>query len=178
MTPHPLILGIDPSLTGTGYALSRGRQLIDAGVCRPKGARVATLYERIHEIVLDLQDVVDVLDDKHGTPEAVAIEFPQPRTIGGRSGTASYAMVVGAVTYGVAWNPRRFLTPTASDWTRGFPGTAGDKGKTRRIAAVERYFGVELTKGSGDAADAALLTVWAAGELKAEGLRKRVVGGA
>jgi Holliday junction resolvasome RuvABC endonuclease subunit len=165
LSPAPLILGIDPSLTGTGYALARGRELLDAGVCRPRGADKATLYERIREIVSDLDDEVARLANANGWIDAVAIEFPQPRTIGGRSGTASYAMVVGAVLCGIKWRSSEVLTPTASEWTRGFPGTAGDKNKTKRIALVERTFRVKLAKGSGDAADAALLTVWAASQL-------------
>ncbi len=178
MTPPPLILGIDPSLTGTGYALSRGRELIDAGVCRPRGADKACLDARLDELRGDVEGVFDAIWTTHGTIGAVVIEYPQTTTKPGRASVCTYAMAVGAVRFGVPWRAHagHLFTPSASDWTRGFPGTAGDKNKTKRIALVERTFRVKLEKGSGDAADAALLTVWGAGVLKTEELMKRVAG--
>jgi len=68
---HDRYLGIDPSLTRTGYAglerRPRGAFLVEGGIlCSTKGE---TLQHRVHEIARGLREVLEELQ-----PEVVAIE--------------------------------------------------------------------------------------------------------
>lgn len=179
----PHVIAIDPGLTATGCAHLHGRRLVDAVVVRP--TRDGSLYERMTEIVRDVADWASGQVSRDALIDAVAIEFPQtsaPR--GARRSAAhlpSYGLVVGAITQAVrSWNweasmNTRLLTPSATEWTRGYPRNDGDRQKLARVRLVERMFSVTLTGSRGgvlsDAADAVLLGDWAVGQVA--GLRAK-----
>lgn len=178
-----MIFALDPSLSCTGFALlSRdGATLIDHGRIGPdcdgdaysRAASIASLA------VLEIRKVKDKL-------AAVVIEAPQTFTRGMRGKRSAarlpnYGIAVGVITYAVDMELKgagvTLLRPSASEWTRGMPGTRGDDDKVRRVQAVERRFGLEIgslgaKSVAGNVADAALLGCWAAERLMMEGARK------
>lgn len=76
--PAQVVLGIDPGLNRTGYAVLRrtlrGPQLLEGGVCRTKPD--SPLEERVLDIGVAITELI-----AEYTPDAVAIEqlFSQPR---------------------------------------------------------------------------------------------------
>lgn len=163
-----LVVGIDPSMTCTGYAVLSGSCVLDAGVIRPSGK---TLTERAHDLWRHCRDIVTT---HRGA--VVVVELPAARGIppdaqGFRRRSALtlpvYGIAVGIVL-GAYWaSPGARLIAVAADaWTRGMPSTRGDPRKTGRVRLVEQLYG--LGRGglgaptvAGNVADAVLLARYA-----------------
>jgi len=172
----PLVLAFDPSTDVTGYALVRGPDLLDAGALRPKGD---TLYAACRWLVDHAQAVIDNMARGAEGLEAVVVEFPQVVTYGkaARRSAATlpnYGVAVGALAYGLRIPAGcRVMTPSATEWTRGYPPTRDDRHKLARVRYAESIYG--LAEGAlgaktvaGNVADAALLAHWAVSRLVLE----------
>ena len=118
----PLILGLDPSSTTTGYAILNGPDnLREAGLFAPTNKRAPAL-ERIAEMI---DDLTATIADYH--PSRAVIEITSgkvgKRHGGQGAGLAVYGMAVGALW----WATVKLLGPdqvTAIDentWTQGIP---------------------------------------------------------
>jgi hypothetical protein len=179
MAAAPLIVGIDPSCTCTGWAVlehdgSLLGRLVEGGTIKPKEG---TLAERVDETCRDLLKMLMELEvDRVG---AIVVEFParskRPPSyeFGNRSilTLPNYGVMVGAVYLAIMVSlPKgagaQVLTPASDEWTGGdIPSSAGDDHKTQRVAYVTSLY--NLKPGSlgaktyaGNVADAVLLARW------------------
>jgi hypothetical protein len=165
-----VILAFDPSLTCTGWAVLHedgpDGKLIAHGVIRvpDKGS----VWERCRAVCADTAALV-----AEWKPSRVVVETPQTYSIGmgGKRSAAtlpSYGMVVGALlatatlTAG-AWTIRDV---SASEWSRGVPGTKGDTHKKARVQYAASVYGLDpssfgAVSVAGNVADAVLLARWA-----------------
>ena len=121
----PIVLGLDPSSTRTGYAMLSGlrcEELLDAGYLRPHRVRDSAI-DRIRAMRDDTYQLI------HADTQVIAIETPTPggKRYARRRGQAQYGVAVG-VMLGVAWQWRdeypynRIVAPIAADvWTGGKP---------------------------------------------------------
>lgn len=169
-----MILGIDPSISCTGYCLlersgEHGR-IIEAGKVSPT-SRQTTLGERARQIVCDLNELVREAMDKAGL-DTVIVETPQTVTRGKRglrsaATLPSYGVAVGAILAGLdVPDGVERIEVSATDWTRGMPTTARDPDKVNRVLLVERMYGLEpgslgARTVAGNVADAILLARYA-----------------
>lgn len=169
-----MIFALDPALGTTGFAVltADASAIAECGKIKPDGDGDA--YERAASIA----DLVLIELRKHRERlSVVVIEAPQEiaRGLAGKRSAATapnYGIAVGVVTYAVdreirTWpEPPELLRPSATEWTRGFPGTRGDTHKERRVRAAEYRFGLEpgafgCKTDAGNVADAVLLGCWA-----------------
>lgn len=194
----PLVLAWDPSLRCTGFALVRGTELLDAGMITPSPSE-GHPFERLLDLQAEAQAVIDgmhkvgeVVDGMHRTgpirgPEdltCAVVEWPrwnEARTQGQRQGgsIATYGMAVWAVTNLRYPAGVPILTPSVTDWSRKYAGTAKDKYKERRQRQAEglyvlprRALGPVTT--AGNVADAALLAHWVVQRLRHVSLEELV----
>jgi len=184
-----VIIAFDPSLSCTGFAVTSldGRSLVDCGIITDDASEGAGPYDRSKSIADQAMDLIEVYATRFrlgNGVRAVVVEQPQTFSIGlgGKRSAATapnYGICVGVVTAGCdflrdAAYPFELLTPSASEWTRGYPGTKGDAKKRKRVAFAASLFGVPVEwfgpkTDAGNVADAALLGHWAAGRIGHEG---------
>lgn len=167
----PLLLALDPSSTRTGFAVFRGRELIDAGYFKP--AAGAESEQRIDAMVGDLLRLLNKLGPEDFT---VVIEVPsgKPGTglkRGAGAHLAVYGVAVGELrraakvwsenTYAKAFDlvkrQTAIISVTERAWTRGTPKRV----RQRRTALLHPRYAAVLAKDSGgDVADAIGLGEW------------------
>jgi hypothetical protein len=136
-----------------------------------------SLLGRSRSVLIQCQTIVDRWAALPNDLRAVVIEQPQTFSagMGGKRSAAhlpSYGYCVGAVTCGIRlYDGCELLTPSASDWTRGWPGTKGDPQKRKRVLMVNTLYGIDLDtqfskEGAAGIADAVLLGRWAASRIR------------
>ena len=187
MSEDRRILAIDPALGCTGFAVVIGTiqkpVLLSAGRIRLKikdkdKDNKDLLAQRCIGLYNDVADLVQEFD-----PDLAVVELPQTFSIGfGSKRSAAtlpgYGMAVAAALFGLRTGLRvtpngaklrAVLTPSASEWTKGFPKTKGDPDKVARVhhaaylfGTIPRHFGCKSD--AGNVADAALLGFWAMGQ--------------
>lgn len=129
--------------------------------------------ERAREYLGDMDALCQRALDAPGSISCVVVEFPGV----GVSETAGAASRAFLPRYGVAvgWALAaivQFLpaeipvyTPTVAEWSKGFPGTRGDRYKSRRVACAHDLYRLPPASlgpptRAGDVADALLLAAW------------------
>lgn len=181
-----LALGIDPSLSCTGWAVvSRTDErltLLAGGVVKSEDTSLA-LWERCRKVCTELEASAG---NWRKDLAIIAVEMPQTKMFrGGKRSAAtlpSYGVVVGAVAamletwrhgFNLDLHDIPLLTPSATEWAMGMPTQskkergAGARGKPGRIRQAEILFGaIQLEKTTAiesieAVADAALLARWA-----------------
>jgi hypothetical protein len=167
-----LIVGIDPSLGCTGWAVlehdgSLLGRMVEGGTIKPSDG---TLAERAGQIADEVAQLLQPLDLAR-----VVLEFPAKTkrppswTAGERSilTLPNYGLCVGAVFQAIRWTCQDLLVTVAADeWTGGdIPSSDGDEHKTKRVEYVTQLY--NLKPGSlgaktyaGNVADAVLLARW------------------
>lgn len=182
-----IAIGIDPSLSATGWALTEhtGGDLDRGWRLKAGGVVTATadgrgLWARVTaacgELFASIQSHC-----LQGSLDVIVVEMPMERMFAGvrRSSTTlpGYGVMCGAVAMMIEWAVTRagngcrtpaLLTPSATQWAIGLPkaGKTGDRGKPGRVFAAEAIFGeIRVARGGVAAkeaiADAALLARWA-----------------
>ena len=166
-------LGIDPSLTCTGYALVESfgvspPRIVMAGTIKPKKGHLA---QRVIEISEDVRSLIRTTE-----PHMVVVELPFATARGGPHAKRSdltlpnMGMCIGAVLYVAhdwCFNSSRSLVCTPSDeWTRGMKMGKQDEHKTGRVRAAAYLFNMTPEEFgaktvAGNVADAALMAEWA-----------------
>ena len=168
--PDPeIVIGLDPSIVSTGYAVLRRGDLIDAGDIRV--GNDGTLAQRLERLYTE---VYCKINESLGA--IVVVEFPAARkgglyTYGSQS--AILAATYGAAAATVYWAARgltvdrRVLTAAADAWPGELvprpPGTKGDKNKERRVEWVQLEYGITIPTSKArvaNVADAILLARW------------------
>jgi crossover junction endodeoxyribonuclease RuvC len=143
------ILGVDPSLTSTGYALlertSKGPRLLEGGVI--KSNKDGSLAQRICEIAVGIREVMDEY-----SPHSMAIEqvyaMPEnPRT------TIKMAHVRGAILMLAAEREIPVIDYSPRQIKKLLTGS-GSAGKEQVQMAVQRELGLSEILEPNDVADA------------------------
>lgn len=175
-----IVVGIDPSMSRCGFASLRfpspnsPRLAAPLHQFRPLGPD-HDLYDRARSIIMATRGWLNSLPD---APDLIAVEGPQSiaRNLKGKRSMATlpmYGVAIGAAMAGVReWTlsrngePPTIQTVSATDWTRLMPGTRSDPRKDNRRAFVASLLGVDAIDVPGpDAADAALMAIWAGAAL-------------
>jgi Holliday junction resolvasome RuvABC endonuclease subunit len=169
---HPArVIGIDPSLGCTGWAITTGPEtVVEGGIITPEGE---TLMERARSITDQLLAIIKPL----GRP-AIVVETPatQRKAWGGFKGqnpmsAAAYAFVVGVVVGRLEPYGEPLLTVAPDEWApriRG-AGRAKDPYKTARVQYAAQLFNIKPEilgpkTVAGNVADALLLARWGWGQ--------------
>lgn len=143
------ILGIDPSLTCTGYALlertARGPRLKEGGVVRSTKSK--TLAQRVCEIGTGIREVLDEF-----RPQAVAIEQVYAMTDNPRT-TIKMAHVRGAILFLAAEREIPVMDFSPREIKKLLTGS-GRAGKEQIQFAVQRELGLKQILEPNDVADA------------------------
>ncbi|MBD3675879.1 MAG: crossover junction endodeoxyribonuclease RuvC [Planctomycetaceae bacterium] len=143
------ILGIDPSLTCTGYAViertSRGPVLKEGGVVRSDADK--TLAQRICEIAVGLREVIEQYQPKAVAIEQVYAMPDNPQT------TIKMAHVRGAILMQAAEREIPVLDYSPREIKKLLTGS-GRAGKEQVQFAVQRELGLKSILEPNDVADA------------------------
>ncbi|OFW66897.1 MAG: crossover junction endodeoxyribonuclease RuvC [Actinobacteria bacterium RBG_16_68_21] len=159
------VLGIDPGLSRTGYAVIEAA----GGVMRPVAAGVirtdpaASLSDRLAELYADLESLIaEYRPDEAAIEEVFVNRNLQTATAVGR---ASGVAILAAARAGI---PVHEYTPSAVKLAvAGY----GDAAKAQVQAMVARRLGLESAPGPADAADALAVALC---HLQGAGLRRAV----
>ncbi len=148
-TDKELILGIDPSLTCTGYALlertSRGPLLREGGVIRSN--RGQTLAQRVCEIAVGIREVLDEF-----RPRALAIEQVYAMRVNPQT-TIAMAHVRGAILFLAADREIPVMDFSPRQIKKLLTGS-GNAGKEQVQYAIQRELGLKDILEPNDVADA------------------------
>lgn len=189
MTTRNLILACDPSLSCTGWAVLRDDgtehgQIVEAGFLSADD-KDGEPFARAGEIAADLSTVIcrtylhvtegRLIGPRTQSPFALMIiETPRDNGAGMRGQRSAgslpgYGIAVGRIGHvlhqAATEHGADFRHVSASEWTRGMPGNAGDKHKQNRVTMVGYYWPAwrdrlgPKSKAS-NAADALLLARW------------------
>lgn len=159
-----VIVGIDPSLTCTGYAALVGRDIVGAGRIRPAGQRGGCALgpdDRAWDIAQQAGQACRDLAAQAGEAVCVVVEIPAGQSPArGRRGQAIYGYAVGVLVgylrarssdLGLA----RVDTVPADVWTRGLPKRA----RAETVQAAHPEIDWAADRGH-DVADAVGLVEW------------------
>lgn len=154
-TPPPeRILGVDPSLSCTGYALLQraagGPRLVDGGVVRSD--RRLSLAQRVHEIASGIREVIEQY-----APQSVAIEQVYAMKTNPRT-TILMAHVRGAILLQAAERGIPVLDYSPRQIKKLLTGS-GRAGKEQVQFAVQRELGLDRILEPNDVADAAAVAL-------------------
>jgi len=146
ISPHTILLSIDPGLTQTGWAAFRGETLFDYGVIRPryrsdKFKVLVSLQEQISGIITKIK------------PDVYVVEVGGKRAFTGgkrRSTEAIQGMGKAQAACMIPANGISGRDTVPSSWK-------GRKGKESAINDVAHKYGVRLERSHHDCADAILL---------------------
>jgi len=167
----PIILGIDPGLSCTGWAAITPDMILGAGTCIPKDG--GTAWVRCLQLIDDIGQVIESLRRDGHSPTTIVVETPQTYTRG-MSGKRSLATLPG---YGMAVcaalvsaNSHKggccdLIETSASEWSRHAPATRGDSDKRARVDYIGHLYGRAALDGMAKAkaaaiADAVLIARW------------------
>lgn len=147
--PTDRILGIDPSLTCTGYALvertAKGPVLREGGVIR--STREKPLSQRIHEIAAGIREILTEF-----APHAVAIEQVYAMAVNPNT-TIKMAQVRGAILFQAADQEIPVMDFSPREIKKLLTGS-GRAGKEQVQYAVQRELGLKKILEPNDVADA------------------------
>jgi crossover junction endodeoxyribonuclease RuvC len=147
--PTDRILGIDPSLTCTGYALvertAKGPVLREGGVIR--STREKSLSQRIHEIAAGIREILTEF-----APHAVAIEQVYAMAVNPNT-TIKMAQVRGAILFQAADQEIPVMDFSPREIKKLLTGS-GRAGKEQVQYAVQRELGLKKILEPNDVADA------------------------
>ena len=157
-----LLLGIDPGLNRTGYALLRlpGRELVEGGILRTTSSH--SLAERVLEIRNGLRDVI-----AEHRPEAAALEqvFSLPRNPKTAVLMAHARGVILVTLAEAGLHPRHYTPAQIKKLLTG----SGSAGKEQVQRAVQRELRLPSLLEPNDVADAAAIALCLSGEMEIAG---------
>ncbi|MFR9794175.1 hypothetical protein ACL07V_37070 [Streptomyces sp. MB22_4] len=149
----PVVIGIDPSLTGTGLASSNGWcEVIGYKKARSKDPGITQLPHG--ERLAAMRALVDQVTTAIGSPQLAVMELPAPSRSGGGAHERGWFwwQIYNHLT--AAETPVGLLTPNARALYATGKGTAA---KGAVIDAITRRFPDWVTEGNDNAADAVAL---------------------
>jgi crossover junction endodeoxyribonuclease RuvC len=149
----PLVVGVDPSLTGTGIASSNGWvEVIGYKKARAKDPGITQLPHAERRDAL--RELVQAITDTIGHPALAVIELPAPSRSGGGAHERGWLWWQVYNYLAALEIPIALMTPNQRALYATGKGTAG---KGAVIEAVTRRFPDWITEGDDNAADAVVL---------------------
>ncbi|MGW2740543.1 hypothetical protein ACWC4D_40920 [Streptomyces sp. NPDC001288] len=149
----PVVIGIDPSLTGTGIASSNGWcEVIGYKRARSKDPGITQLPHT--ERLTAMRDLLAQVTTTIGCPDLAVMELPAPSRTGGGAHERGWFWWEIYRLLATSYIPIGLLTPNARALYATGKGTAA---KGAVIDAISRRFPAWTTEGNDNAADAVAL---------------------
>ncbi|MFF1358701.1 hypothetical protein [Streptomyces sp. NPDC058297] len=153
LTSPPVVVGIDPSLTGTGIASSNG--WVDVtGYKRPRAKDPGITQLPHGERIAAMRNILDAVYYAIGAPDLVVMELPAPSRSGGGAHERGWLWWQLYSRLDTAGFPVGLLTPNQRALYATGKGTAA---KGAVIDQISRRFPAWTTDGNDNAADAVAL---------------------
>lgn len=172
MTAGVRIIAFDPSISSAGFAIG---EMPANGDSVPRLIEAGVITTSANLRILDRCEILRVETQKlfaDARIQYAVVESPATVIAGGRDRdvvkAAQYGWaggIISGVVMGALPLPR-IRMPSATDWTRGYPGTRDDPYKTKRVRMASMVFRIGAENfgsksAAKDVADAALLLHWA-----------------